>query len=57
MQCPYCKSWNYNFIKVEYDTEDAILMFECTDCKRKFDGIYSFLYFEDEDANILGTGY
>jgi transcriptional regulator NrdR family protein len=57
MKCPYCNSENYKYLKAEYDTQNAILMFECIDCKRKFDGIYSFLYFEDENGNTLGTGY
>lgn len=55
MICPICGSENYSFIGVpDYDQSDATLEFKCNgECGRTFFGMYSFLYFEDEDGNEI----
>jgi uncharacterized protein YbaR (Trm112 family) len=54
MICPYCKSNNYHFVQVaDYDESDTALEFKCLDCEKPFFGMYSFLYFEDEEGNEI----
>ena len=55
MICPYCKSRKYHFVQVaDYDESDTALEFKCLgECGKTFFGMYSFLYFEDEDGNEI----
>jgi transposase-like protein len=54
MICPYCKSNKYHFVQVaDYDESDTSLEFKCYECEKTFFGMYSFLYFEDEEGNEM----
>jgi len=59
MICPFCGSEDYDYIDVaDYDQSDASLHFKCRGkCGKEFWGIYSFLYFEDEDGNTIDGEY
>jgi len=58
MICPFCGSENYDYVDVEYDQSDAILEFKCLGkCGKTFYGMYSFLYFEDEEGNAIDGEY
>lgn len=59
MICPFCGSENYDFITVsDYDELDASLEFKCLgECGKTFFGMYSFVYFEDEEGNIIDGEY
>jgi hypothetical protein len=59
MICPYCGSENYHFIQViDCDESDTTLEFKCLgECGRLFYGMYSFLYFEDEEGNTIDGDY
>lgn len=59
MICPICGSENYDYIGVaDFDQSDASLEFKCLGkCGKKFYGMYSFLYFEDEDGNAIDGDY
>jgi uncharacterized protein YuzB (UPF0349 family) len=59
MICPYCESKNYHFVQVtDCDESDAVLEFQCLGkCGRTFYGMYSFLYFEDEEGNAIDGEY
>jgi transposase-like protein len=56
IRCPFCKSDNYHFIEVsDFDESGATLHFKCLQCDKDFYGVYSFLYFEDDDGNeVIG---
>jgi len=55
MKCPFCGSDNYHFVGVaDYDQSDASLEFKCLGkCGKTFFGMYSFLYFEDEEGKEI----
>jgi hypothetical protein len=59
MICPFCGSEDYDYIHVaDYDQSDATLEFKCRGkCGRTFFGMYSFLYFEDADGNVINGEY
>jgi hypothetical protein len=53
--CPFCDSDNYHFIGIaDYDQLDASLEFKCLGrCGKIFFGMYSFMYFEDEEGHEI----
>jgi len=56
VSCPYCNFENRRCIQVaDFDPSDAALEFKCTKCGKTFFGMYSFLYFEDEEGNEIGA--
>ena len=58
IRCPFCDSEDYDYVDVEYDQSDATLEFKCRGkCGKKFYGMYSFLYFEDEEGNTIDGEY
>lgn len=58
IRCPFCDSEDYDYVDVEYDQSDATLEFKCRGkCGKTFYGMYSFLYFEDEEGNTIDGEY
>jgi hypothetical protein len=59
VRCPFCDSEDYDYVDVaDYDQSDATLEFKCRGaCGKKFFGMYSFLYFEDEEGNVINGEY
>jgi hypothetical protein len=55
MRCPFCDSDNYHLVGiVDCDESDNAIEFKCLGrCGKTFFGMYSFMYFEDDEGNEI----